>query len=57
LAQVFYRYGYYEVPNRIKAFDGYFAIIQNLPAPLEAFDEMSRKILSVYDTRERWHFD
>lgn len=57
LAQIFYRYGYYEVPNYIKAFDGYFAIIHDLPAPLEAFDEMSRKVLSVYDTKERWHFD
>lgn len=57
LAKVYYRYGYYEVPNYIKSFDGYFAIIHNLPASLEPFEEMSRKVLSVYDTRERWVFN
>jgi hypothetical protein len=34
LAKVFYRYGYYEIPNFIRHFDGYFAIIHNLPASL-----------------------
>ena len=34
LAKVFYRYGYYEIPNYIKSFDGYFAVIHNLPASL-----------------------
>lgn len=28
-----------------------------MPTSLEAFDEMSRKVLTVYDTRERWVFD
>lgn len=57
LAKVFYRYGYYEVPTFIKSFDGYFAIIHKAPNSLEPFEDMSRKVLSVYDTRERWVFN
>lgn len=57
LTKIYYRYGYYEIPNYIKSFDGYFAIIHNLPPTLEPFEEMSRKVVSVYDTRERWVFN
>jgi len=38
LSKVFYRFGYYEVYNYIKAFDGYFALINDLPITLEPFD-------------------
>jgi len=31
IAKIFYRYGFYENQNDIKAFDGYFAIAQKLP--------------------------
>lgn len=51
LSKIFYRYGYYDVAGYIKQFDGYFAIIHNLPTSLEPFDEMNRKVLSLYDTR------
>lgn len=57
LTKVFYRYGYYDVAGYVKSFDGYFVVIHNLPASLEPFDEMARKVLSVYDTRERWVFE
>jgi hypothetical protein len=34
LSKIFYRYGYYDVAGFIRHFDGYFAIIHNLPASL-----------------------
>lgn len=57
LSKVFYRYGYYDVAGFIRHFDGYFAVIHNLPQSLEPFEEMSRKVLTLYDTRERWVFN
>lgn len=57
IVKIFYRYGFYENQNYIKAFDGYFAIAQRLPTMLEVFDWYSQMVLSVYDTRERWTFN
>lgn len=34
LGKVYYRYGYYDVAGYIKQFDGYFAVIHNLPSSL-----------------------
>jgi hypothetical protein len=34
IAKIYYRYGFYESENYIKAFDGYFAIGQRLPSML-----------------------
>jgi hypothetical protein len=57
ISRVFYRYGFYENENYIKAFDGYFAIGQRLPTMLHVFPWYSKLVLSVYDTRERWTFN
>lgn len=54
ISKVFYRYGYYETTNYIKTFDGYFAVVQKLPVTYEPFPWLSRQVLTVYDTRERW---
>lgn len=51
IAKVFYRYGFYENENYIKAFDGYFAVGQRLPKLLEVFPWYSKLVLTVYDTR------
>jgi hypothetical protein len=57
IAKVFYRYGFYQTENYIKAFDGYFAIAQRLPTILHPFDWYSKLVLTVYDTKERWTFN
>lgn len=57
IAKIFYRYGFYESENYIKAFDGYFAIGQRLPVMLEVFDWYSKSVLTVYDTYEHWTFN
>jgi len=54
ITKIYYRYGFYEAQNYIKAFDGYFVIAQRLPTMLEVFDWYSKMVLTVYDTRERW---
>lgn len=54
IAKIFYGYGYYEVTNYIKSFDGYFAVVYKLPTMYEPFDWLSKQVLAVYDTRERW---
>ena len=54
ITKIYYRYGFYESENYIKAFDGYFATAQRLPTMLEIFDIYSKMVLTVYDTRERW---
>lgn len=51
IIRVFYRYGFYENENYIKAFDGYFAIGQRLPTMMHVFPWYSKLVLSVYDTR------
>lgn len=57
ISRVFYRYGFYETENYIKAFDGYFALGQRLPTLMKVFPWYSRLVLTVYDTRERWNFN
>lgn len=57
ISRVFYRYGFYEAENYIKAFDGYFALGQRLPTIMKVFPWYSRLVLTVYDTRERWVFN
>ena len=57
IVKVFYRYGFYENENYIKAFDGYFAIGQKLPIMLHPFPWYSKLVLTVYDTREKWIFN
>lgn len=54
IAKIFYRYGYYETTNYIKTFDGYFAVVQKIPVSFEPFERLSRQVLTVYDTKERW---
>jgi hypothetical protein len=54
ISKVFYRYSYYETSNYVKAFDGYFAVVQKLPVVYEPFDWLNRQVLTVYDTRSRW---
>lgn len=31
IVKVFYRYGFYETSNYVKAFDGYIAVVQKVP--------------------------
>jgi hypothetical protein len=57
LAKVFYRYGFYQTTNYIKAFDGYFAVVQKIPSIYEVYDSYSKQVLTVYDTKERWVFN
>ena len=57
IAKIFYRYGFYETENYIKAFDGYFAVGQRLPTMLEPWDFYSKTVLIVYDTYEHWTFN
>ena len=57
IARVFYRYGFYEAENYIKAFDGYFAVGQRLPTIMHVFPWYSKLVLSVYDTKDRWVFN
>lgn len=54
IAKIFYNYGYYQTTNYIKTFDGYFAVVYKLPVGYEPFDWLSKQVVAVYDTRERW---
>lgn len=56
IVKIFNRYAYYGTHNYIKTFDGYFAVVQSLPTTHEPFDNLTRELLTVYDTRERWTF-
>lgn len=51
ITHVYYRYGFYETSNYIKAFDGYFAIVQKIPILYENYPWYSKQVLTVYDTR------
>ena len=55
IAHVFYRYGFYETSNYIKTFDGYFAVVQKIPLLYQDYPWYSKQVVTVYDTRERWH--
>jgi hypothetical protein len=57
ISKIYYRYGFYESQNYIKAFNGYFAIAQRLPTMLEPFDWYSKTVLTVYDTYDHWTFN
>jgi len=46
------RYGFYEVNNYIKSWDGYFAVVQKVPILWEKSD-FSKNVLTIYDTRPR----
>ena len=51
ITKVYQRYAYYQSTNYLKAFDGYFAVVQVLPSFLHNIVNYSRQILAVYDAR------
>lgn len=54
ITKAYYNYGFYEAENYIKSFDGYFALAYVLPTIYFPFNDLSRRVVAVYDTREKW---
>lgn len=51
ITKVYQRYAYFLSTNYLKAFDGYFAVVQVLPYWLREMVNYSRQVLAVYDAR------
>ena len=54
IVKFFYRYGFYETSNYVKAFDGYFAVVQKIPLIYEEYPFYSKQVLTVYDSHDRF---
>lgn len=51
ITKLYQRYAYYQSTNYLKAFDGYFSVVQMLPSFLHNMVNYSRQIIAVYDAR------
>lgn len=55
LHRVYYRYGFYETINSVKARSGYVAITYIIPSSQMLNASLSRQVVAVYDSKDYEH--
>jgi hypothetical protein len=55
LHRIYYRYGFYEAYNQVKAAAGYLAVGYTIPSLFNPIEFYGRQYVAVYDTSDYEH--